>query len=214
MPVSYAKITTWMRSRSPSFMRIRLTWVRIVDSSTMRLLAISRFERPRAISPRTPRRSTSAARGGLPRRLWPKDERVRREQQAQQQRQQDEEESGCGHRIRRVVGRRTLRTGPQDAEVPDAWADPPLEPQSGGDRTAAEAALAHHVRIAEQLAHDDPAAGLDHTAELAQGVILIGDLAEDGDEVRRIEAGIGVRQAASVSLPRLEVRDALHASEA
>jgi len=46
MPFSYEKITTWIRSRRSSLFRTRLTCERIVDSSTIRASAISRFDKP------------------------------------------------------------------------------------------------------------------------------------------------------------------------
>ena len=47
------------------------------------------------------------------------------------------------------------------------------------------------MRVAEQLAHDDPAAGADDPRELAQGGLLVGDLTEHGDEVGAIDGVSG-----------------------
>lgn len=54
---SYANTAACVRSRRPSFTRIRLTWVLIVDSATNSYEAISAFDRPWAI-----RTSTSVSR--------------------------------------------------------------------------------------------------------------------------------------------------------
>jgi hypothetical protein len=62
--------------------------------------------------------------------------------------------------------------------------------------------------IAEELAHDEPAARLDHARELAKRLLLIRNLSEHGDEVGGIEAAVGVGQFARVALGRGEVRDA------
>ena len=44
------------------------------------------------------------------------------------------------------------------------------------------------MRVAEQLAHDQPPAGPQHARELAQRRVLIGDLAEHRHEEGRVEA--------------------------
>jgi hypothetical protein len=56
--------------------------------------------------------------------------------------------------------------------------------------------------IAEDLAHDEPAARLDHARELAKRLLLIRNLSEHGDEVGGIEAAVGVGQFARVALGR------------
>ena len=57
IPHSYAKTTTCTRSRSPSFERIRATWVLTVPSLTNAISAISAFDRPWATSLRISSRS-------------------------------------------------------------------------------------------------------------------------------------------------------------
>jgi hypothetical protein len=65
------------------------------------------------------------------------------------------------------------------------------------------------VRVAEQLPHHDPAARLDDPAQLAQRGALVGDLAEHGDEVGRVERAVGVRQRARVGERGEDVVDVL-----
>ena len=58
--------------------------------------------------------------------------------------------------------------------------------------------------IAEELAHDEPPARLDHARELAKRRSLIGNLAEHGDKEGGIEAAVGVGQFARVAVGRGE----------
>ncbi len=59
--------------------------------------------------------------------------------------------------------------------------------------------------VAKELADDDTSARSHNTAKLAQRPHLVWDLAEHGDQVRAVEAAVGVGQRARVAAPRLDV---------
>ena len=62
-PASYAKTTSWVRSRAPNLVRIRLTCVLTVGRLTCSVSASSVFDKPRARRERTSRsRSVSCSR--------------------------------------------------------------------------------------------------------------------------------------------------------
>ena len=65
MPDSYASTTAWTRSRRPSFISSRATWVLTVVSETISSAAISALERPRATQRKTSSsRAVSSSRPG------------------------------------------------------------------------------------------------------------------------------------------------------
>jgi hypothetical protein len=106
-----------------------------------------------------------------------------------------------------ACGDRPSGLAAQHPEVPEGWADTAFEAQARILRSSAQAAFGDHVRIAEQLADDHAPAGPQDARELAQGGVLIGDLAEDGDKVGGVEGAVGVGQLSGVAFTRLDVLD-------
>src|SRR5918992_1249522 len=98
-----------------------------------------------------------------------------------------------------VYARRSATSrGPQAREVPQRPAELALHRQAGTHGALSQRAVRDHVRIAEQLAHHDPAARLYHAAQLPQGGLLVGDLAQHRDEVGGVEGAVGVGHLAGV----------------
>ena len=59
--------------------------------------------------------------------------------------------------------------------------------------------------VAEELADDEAAAGLEHAADLAQGGDRVGDLAEDRGEDDGVDRGVLIGQRGRVALGRDDV---------
>ena len=62
--------------------------------------------------------------------------------------------------------------------------------------------------VAEELADDEAAAGLEDAADLAQGGDRVGDLAEDGGEDDGVDRGVLVGEGGGVALGRDDVGQA------
>ena len=77
--------------------------------------------------------------------------------------------------------------------------------QAGGRRAPLGCARADPVRVAEELAVDDPAGGLEDAGHLAPGGILVGDLPERRNEHDRVERCVGVGQVLRVGAGRRDV---------
>ena len=62
-----------------------------------------------------------------------------------------------------------------------------------------QGAWPHPVGVAEQLAHHEPAARPDHAAQFAQRLLLVGNLAQDGDHEGSVELSIAIGQRLGVA---------------
>ena len=82
------------------------------------------------------------------------------------------------------------------------------ESQAGPGRPRAQRALGDHVRIAEQLADNQLAAGSEDAGQLPESGVLVGNLAQHRDQVRGIHAGVRIRKLPRVTAASLDVLEA------
>jgi hypothetical protein len=96
----------------------------------------------------------------------------------------------------------------ESREVAEPSAETEFVAQASHFGALAKRSERDHVRIANNLADDESAAGTQHAVKLTQGRVLVGNLAEHCDKINQIEVPVGIGQRAGVSLAQLDVVDA------
>src|SRR5215203_1295769 len=99
-------------------------------------------------------------------------------------------------------------SGPLEAgEIAERGARSTREPQSGRLRPLAKSLRVDPVRIAEELAHHQASAGLEHARELGQRRLLVRDFSEHGHQQRGVEGRVPVGEPTRVALGGCQVVD-------